>query len=881
MPRQATSVQPARSRRFTLAAILASSIAGGLALVASAHEDDPKVLDRIPPYRGPGWRASALRQGFQGGSLPATADFPTSNASLLAWIPLGEFDPDNTSGNSCWGYVSPSGREYALMGCSDGTGFVDVTVPSDPQIVAFVNGPDSLWHDIKVYQHHAYVVSEGGQGIQVIDMTQIDQGIVSYLGDVVLGGDTTATHTVAIDETSGFLYRCGGNSNGLRIYDLANPANPQFVATWSPIYVHECQPYTYTSGPYAGKQIVFACGGTGGGFSNTGLRIVDVTNKSNIVQLASISYPNAAYCHQGWLSDDQKYFYIDDELDENGVLKSTTYVIDVQNLSLPAYKGSFTNGNTSIGHNLYVEGNRIYEANYTSGLRIFDSTNPLAPVQIGYFDTWPENDVTSFNGMWSNYPYLPSGAVICSDIEKGMFVVWPTAPQLTFTFPGGVPEIVAPGGQSFAVQIAANGATLDAATAMLHWSHPGGSGSTQLVDQGAGSFLAELPPVPCGAYVDFYFTADTTAGVTWNSPMGSSGTLYSALSAPGETLVFADDMEAGNGSWTVGAPGDNATAGIWTRVNPVGTAAQPENDHTAAGNMCWVTGQGVVGGAAGDADVDGGKTTIRSPALNLASYADPVVRYWRWYSNNAYPAAITDVFRVDVSANGTSWVPVEVVGPLGPESGGGWFFHAFHVKSFVTPSATTYVRFVAEDAGAANWVEAAIDDFEVVDDGCPDCNGNGQADGLDLIAGTSKDFDADSVPDECQALSANLDAIALVAGGSQSLALHAGAAHANEPYLVLGGVSGTSPGIPVGSFVLPINLDAYTLYTLGAPNQPPLAGSFGTLNASGQAAASFTLPAGSSPSLSGVTVWHAYLAIQVAPAPAISMASNAMPVALQ
>ena len=182
----------------------------------------------------------------------------------------------------------------------------------------------------------------------------------------------------------------------------------------------------------------------------------------------------------------------------------------------------------------------------------------------------------------------------------------------------------------------------------------------------------------------------------------------------------AFDLEAAQG-FTVGAVGDNATSGVWVRVDPVGTAAQPENDHTVPpGTACFVTGQGAVGGGLGDNDVDGGTTTLVSPVLDLTALAEPSIGYWRWYSNNAGAAPGADTLVVDVSNDGgLGWIRVETVGPTGAGTAGGWFFHIFRVADFVTPTSNVKLRFVASDLGSGSIVEAAIDDLVVVD--CPSC----------------------------------------------------------------------------------------------------------------------------------------------------------------
>jgi hypothetical protein len=181
------------------------------------------------------------------------------------------------------------------------------------------------------------------------------------------------------------------------------------------------------------------------------------------------------------------------------------------------------------------------------------------------------------------------------------------------------------------------------------------------------------------------------------------------------------NLETAQG-FTVGAGDDTATTGVWTRVDPVGTAAQPEDDRSPTpGTMCFVTGQGVVGGGLGDNDVDGGKTTLRTPTLDLSGLDVPWIGYWRWYSNNTGSEPGADTFLVDLSNNGgASWSNVEIVGPTGAQASGGWFFHIFRVSDIATPTASVVLRFVASDLAGGSIIEAAIDDVVVVD--CASCS---------------------------------------------------------------------------------------------------------------------------------------------------------------
>jgi choice-of-anchor B domain-containing protein len=709
--------------RFHMLALSTVVWFSGLVLPLSAHEDDPKVLDRQPPHPGSGIRTGVRPPGARLGGSKA-AEFASHDVKLLSWLTLGELSSQASSASSCWGYTSPSGREYALMCVSSGTAFVEVTNPNNPSLVSFQSGPSSSWRDTRTWSHYVYSVSEGGGGIQVFDVQDIDAGTVTFLGEVTTGG-SVATHTVAIDTASGFLYRAGGSGNGLRIYDLnVSPTNPPLVGTWSNKYVHEVTPVTYSSGPAAGKQIAYACAGFNGGFQNTGLTILDVTDKANPVVLTEVFWSGAEFSHQVWLSTDLKYAYLDDEFDEGGVNPTTTYVIDVQDPANAFLVGSFHNGNTAVGHNLYTLPGLLFEANYRSGLRVFDlGANPTNPPEIAWFDTYPDNDLATFNGLWGVYPFFESGVVIGSDIERGLFVWWVGDGLLDIQPVGGGLSLIDPAGATQAVTIAeAAPGTLVPGTTKLHYDTGAGVVTTDLVHQGGDLWNAVFPALPCGTPVAYFVSAESSNGTTWSWPEKGSDAPQQAVVATGSLVALDDTLETDSG-WTVGTPGDNATGGIWTRVDPVGTDAQPEDDHTPApGTLCYVTGQGVAGGAVADNDVDNGTTTLITPAYDLASMSEPYISYWRWYSNNEFGTP-NDTFVVQVS-NGGTWVTVETVGPTGAESSGGWYFHQFRVSDFVVPTAAVRVRFRASDLGSGSIVEAAVDDLRVESFLCPPSSGS-------------------------------------------------------------------------------------------------------------------------------------------------------------
>lgn len=237
---------------------------------------------------------------------------------------------------------------------------------------------------------------------------------------------------------------------------------------------------------------------------------------------------------------------------------------------------------------------------------------------------------------------------------------------------------------------------------------------------GGNTWSGDIAGQSCVTRVNYYVEAQDSGANTDVFPDGGAAASLSFLVGDVQ-VVAATDFEINNAGFTVGAPGDTATTGIWERGDPVGTIAQPEDDNTPGGVNCWFTGQQPVGGTTGTNDVDNGSTTLVSPVYDLSASGDALVSYWRWYSNGENGAQ-DDVFLVQVTNDGASWVTAETVGPQGPGTSGGWIQHSFVLSNFVTTSANVQVRFVATDNSPGSFVEAAIDDFEISSVGT-DCGG--------------------------------------------------------------------------------------------------------------------------------------------------------------
>jgi choice-of-anchor B domain-containing protein len=390
-----------------------------------------------------GSAASISNRPCEGGFA---ASYPCGNVDLLAYVSRANLGVREGRLNDVWGWTDPqTNREYALVGLSTGTAFLDVTDPLAPVLLGTLptQTDASLWRDIKVYRNHAVVVSEAvGHGMQIFDLTQLRGVIaapVTFEPTAVYAG-FGSSHNVFVNEATGYAYAVGSRGGsqscglGLHMVDVRSPEQPSFAGCFSHpgtgrsnrAYTHDVQCVVY-EGPdtdYAGREICF-------GSNETAVSIADVTDKAAPVPISIATYPIAqagnTYVHQGWLTEDHRYFLQDDELDENNgfVTYTTTRIWDMTDLDEPVLLTTYEGPTRSIDHNLYVLGSWVYMANYRSGLRVVDISDIMNAREIAFFDTYPSSDGLGFDGAWSAYPYFASGTVLISSIGEGLFVVRP------------------------------------------------------------------------------------------------------------------------------------------------------------------------------------------------------------------------------------------------------------------------------------------------------------------------------------------------------------------------------------------------------------------------------------------------------------------------
>jgi choice-of-anchor B domain-containing protein len=799
----------------------------------------------------------------------AHAQIPTRNMQVMShW---NEYPPAPNASfgagySACWSYIHPDGREYAVIGTTDGTAIYNVTDPINSYRVAFIPGPSSVWREMKSYLTWIYVVTEANSmpptGIQIIRMTDPEHPVLA----ATYTTNFQTSHTVSIDSTRALLYCNGtrqwsgysGYASGMRILSIANPEAPVELGWWPggaipssvPSYVHDCVPIgnrLYAASIYAGTE-----------------RVLDVTNPATPTEISEWTYPGAYYTHNSWPDATQSYIYVTDE--QNG---QTLRVFDISNLAAPQLRNQYTANQQAIVHNAVVKGNDLYLAHYTEGVRVLDISDPAHPSEFAWADTYGGTS-GGYSGVWGVCPMFPSGTVIGSDMQSGLWVFRPVHDYglvrvrvvdgssqplagVTVTVPtegdslstpadGIVQFAPSPGAHTISIRdfgyepvsadVNVSVGSRDSMTLTLV-SKPTVSFSGTVTDAVTTGGLSDaeitLAYTPVHQVTDAYggFNISGVPNDDYRIEVRRAGwapAIYERQIGPAVNDVqdFAlqpahswDDLESAT-AWTVGGAGtgDNATAGAWVRGVPMGTGAmalgeacpcgcgdyepatmrsgptkeshahaqgmsccmhaessaprtcslgscamgqgdkgclgapamrpegqacspamttaasrrgaapesgegrtgaappgsvQPASDHSPSGTQCFFTGQGASPSNPDDGDVDGGKTSLTSPVLDITGLYDPVIGYWRWFYTNGDDQ---DWLTVSISNdNGTTWVPVDTT--RGRHNA--WEERAIRIADYETPTAQMKVRFAAADMGPASIVEAAVDDITTYD----------------------------------------------------------------------------------------------------------------------------------------------------------------------
>jgi choice-of-anchor B domain-containing protein len=384
---------------------------------------------------------AACQQGMAG-------QFPCRNLDFAAQVALAQFSSQPLSAANLWGFVDLNdNREYAVVGLRNGTAIVEVTDPTNPREVVTIPGNSSPWREVKVYQvrdnaanrwrAYAYVTTEAANsGIQTIDMS----GLPATAGLASTNTDTSSQHTLyvanidyatnaALPGMTPVLYVAGANLNGgsWRAYSLANPASPQLLGTAPTTrYMHDS-----TSLIVTGARAAQCAPGHDPcevlvDFNVEAVELWDVTSKTQPVLLGTATNPNNRYIHSGWPTANATHLLFHDELEEIQLgLRTSIYALDLADLRAPRVVTSHTGPTSTTDHNGYIVGERYYVSHYRRGAVVYDAANPEQLVEIGHFDNYitPSANIAGTDGAWGIYPFLPSGTLLVSDIENGLFVL--------------------------------------------------------------------------------------------------------------------------------------------------------------------------------------------------------------------------------------------------------------------------------------------------------------------------------------------------------------------------------------------------------------------------------------------------------------------------
>ena len=353
-------------------------------------------------------------------SFPAAAQF---NATQLS-----RFDPSGVSYNDVWGYVAPDGREFAILGATTGTYILDCSDPTSPRQTGFISGRNSTWRDMRTFGQYVYVVTEGGGGVQVIDMSDPDSPVLANtFGQSSVG----AAHNVALDTGTGLLYPCGSNS-GVPIFDLnVDPLNPPQIGSYTSAYVHDLAvEHGY---------------GHLGEINNSRYRIIDVSNPASVQILGSASVSS---CHNAWPSRDGQVAVATSERSNGGLT-----VFDISDKRLVQQRAFMrTGGSGTSVHNAYFRDRVVHASYYSEGYYAMDVTDAGTPVKVASFDT--SSSTRGFSGAWGCYPFQPSGVVYISDTSNGLYVFG--TPATTDLYGDGTAGAGTPTVHSFGAPYAGN-----------------------------------------------------------------------------------------------------------------------------------------------------------------------------------------------------------------------------------------------------------------------------------------------------------------------------------------------------------------------------------------------------------------------------------------
>ena len=701
----------------------------------------------------------------------------SSTLAQLNVTQLGYIDLYSMHGNKdlsdVWGYEDGSGNEYAIVGIENGTSVCHVTNPATASEVFFEPGMNSIWRDMKVWNDHAFITTEANNGLLVIDLSTLAGGTPVSLSTSYYNGPSgdqwESAHNLFIDE-NGICYIFGANrdNGGCIMLDVTDPTNIIELGKIEDWYVHD--------GVCKNDTLYLAH------ISDGFMTVWDVADKTNPIMLGSSSSPGN-FTHNLWFSDDLNYIYTTDEI-TNGFIGEYN-ISDPTNI-FETDRIQSSPGMDVIPHNAHFLNDYIITSYYRDGITIHDVSNKGNMVEVGNFDTSPAFSGDGFNGCWGVYPWLPSGNILASDIENGLYILGPNYQRGCY-LEGNVTDLSTSAPiNNVMVELVSTSVTDNsdivgdyaagyhaAGTYDVIYSNPGyfpdtayGVVLTNGVVTVQDMQLIPIVPVNITGNVSEFVTGVNISGAivqienadfTYSTVTDGSGNFTISSVLPGEYLVtvglwgyitacethvfnvtntsvnmqlatgYADDFALDLG-WVETS---TASTGLFERADPVeisgfGGVTVPEDDLTGdCGGLCYVTGNGA--SSAGADDVDDGETQITSPSMDLATtYVNPYLNFSRFWDNSGGGGGSTRNDSLTVIINDGSADHI-IAYYTEDDNDNSWTSLSYRIRDFMALTSNMTVTFHTADDGAGHLVEASIDGFMISDSATTETNRLGQS----------------------------------------------------------------------------------------------------------------------------------------------------------
>ncbi|MEM7104731.1 MAG: choice-of-anchor B family protein [Bacteroidota bacterium] len=696
-------------------------------------------------------------------TLLASTSLAQTNMTLLSNLDFPEDASD------VWGYVAPDGTEYAIMGLNESTAVINVDDPSTPFLRDQIGGPSSIWRDIKTWDEYAYVTADAGDdGLLIIDMTNhavFDTLTYKYFKPLLnvngIMDELETVHNLYIDE-NGIMYLAGSNLNGggMLFFDVAtDPWNPIYLGAGDVRYSHDV---------YVRGDTMYSSDINDGFFS-----ITDVSDLNNPQLLATQNTP-FFFSHNAWLSEDGNTLFTTDELADAPI--AAYDISDLDDIQfLDEFRPQATLGQGVIPHNVHVLGDYLVISYYTDGVIIVDATEPDIMVEVGNYDTFT-GPGTGFLGAWGAYPFLPSGIILASDINTGLYIFQPNYERASYIdglvtdANTGDPIIDA----TITIDLNLVETKTDLAGNYKTGVHPSGlyevtvdhpvyepqtvildfiegqsitenfqlvplvpfAFSGQVIDGGTGSGLVDSKVVVESEAFTYELTTDLSGGFTIPAFYEGDYTVIAGKWGYNEIELTEQSFSEMNNSvtvtlnegysdgfaldlgWTVSG---DAMSGQWERDDPIGLTQGinviPEGDIFGdVGRKAYITenNESIFSGS-----VTGGATILTSPEFDLSSYSDPLIMFETWYVNLApggpgIPPPGDDTLKVFLD-NGVEQALVREI-TFSNIFNINWVAHDLAVADFLQPTSTMRIIFEASDFTPGpnfHYTEALVDYFRV------------------------------------------------------------------------------------------------------------------------------------------------------------------------